>query len=67
MTDGLQDFFYAEISNERQGGVSPSTLESAVDSLSQAPEVFHLGQQDLVALSVILVHTDEKTELRDLL
>jgi len=34
---GLGKFFDDEIMNERNGGISPATLESAVDSLLQAP------------------------------
>ena len=31
------NFFDAEIDNERHGGVVPATLDSAVESLEQAP------------------------------
>lgn len=34
----LYRFFQVELANEPAGGVSPSTLDSAHDSLCQAPE-----------------------------
>ena len=34
----LRDFFWIEIRNEREGGVSPATLDSAMDSFKQAPD-----------------------------
>lgn len=67
VTEGLQNFFDAEISNERHGGITPSTLDSAVDSLFQCPDAFDLEQQDLVSLAVLLTRVDKETELRDLL
>lgn len=34
----LKAFFKVEIRNEQHGGVSPATLESAIDSWNQAPD-----------------------------
>jgi hypothetical protein len=34
----LENFFNVEIRNEDEGGISPATLESALDSLRQAPD-----------------------------
>jgi hypothetical protein len=38
LTNAQINFFEVEIRNEREGGVSPSTLGSACESLEQAPE-----------------------------
>ena len=38
LTNAQINFFEVEIRNESEGGVSPSTLQSACDSLSQAPD-----------------------------
>ncbi len=40
--------FVAEIGNERDGGVSPATLESALDSLQQGydPRIDYVGPDD---------------------
>jgi hypothetical protein len=38
MTNATINFFEVEIRNEADGGISPSTLNSAWDSLQQAPE-----------------------------
>lgn len=35
VTEGVEALFQAEISNERHGGVTPSTLSSTIDSVSQ--------------------------------
>jgi len=34
----LEAFLWAEIRNENDGGISPTTLESALDSLEQMPD-----------------------------
>jgi len=34
----LEAFLWAEIRNEDDGGISPTTLESALDSLEQMPD-----------------------------
>ena len=34
----LNRLFQAEIANERNGGVTPSTLSSTIDSIQQMPE-----------------------------
>lgn len=69
VTPGLTDFFHCEIANERQGGVTPSTVSSAIDSLSQAPDdVFDMVQRaDLIGLLMIADLVGTATELRDLL
>ena len=36
--DNLDHFFKVEIENEVHGGVSPATLNSAIDSLTQASD-----------------------------
>lgn len=38
LNEDVRDFFMAEIANERDGGVTPSTLSSAIDSVAQAPD-----------------------------
>jgi hypothetical protein len=38
LTNATVNFFQVEINNEADGGDSPSTLDSAVDSLQQAPD-----------------------------
>jgi len=38
ITHHLRRFFEVEIRNEDHGGVRPSTLESALESLEQAPD-----------------------------
>lgn len=38
LTNACINFFEVEIRNEKQGGVSPATLGSALDSLDQAPD-----------------------------
>jgi hypothetical protein len=37
LTNAQINFFEVEIRNEDQGGVSPATIDSALDSLIQAP------------------------------
>lgn len=37
ISDALLNFFRVEIRNEAEGGVSPATLQSAADSMAQAP------------------------------
>lgn len=44
----LRSFFWAEIRNEDNGGVSPATLSSAFDSLTQAPDYVINGWFDRV-------------------
>ena len=36
--ENTKEFFRAEIRNEQNGGISPSTLYSALDSLNQYPD-----------------------------
>jgi len=38
ISEGLKNFFWVEIRNEEQGGISPATLYSALDSWEQAPQ-----------------------------
>jgi hypothetical protein len=38
LTNATVNFFEVEIRNEENGGISPSTLDSAWDSLAQAPD-----------------------------
>lgn len=38
VNDDVTRLFEAEISNERNGGISPSTLSSTIDSVSQMPD-----------------------------
>lgn len=40
------NFFEAEIRNEQSGGVSPATLDSALESLEQAPDDIIVGWAD---------------------
>lgn len=69
LTEGVERFFYAELANERDGGISPSTLSSAIDSLSQQPDPAFWGMtgEDVVALLVLRDHLESWTELRDIL
>lgn len=43
ITEKVENLFLAELANERDGGVSPSTISSALDSISQAPEIMCEG------------------------
>lgn len=71
----LDEFFYIEIRNEDNGGIRPSTLHSAVDSLTQAPDDVvdewlgkgDVGRRAAITLLHLLWVLGEDTELRDLL
>lgn len=69
VTPKLRDLFYAEIANERYGGVSPSTLESSIDSLLQGAGIMDEGWQtrDWRALVHLLWILPQSTEVRELL
>lgn len=69
MTDNIIDLFEAEIANERDGGHSPATISSTIDSVSQAPEIMCEGwlPSDFVALLQIADVVGVNTEVRDLL
>lgn len=67
VTNNLENFFRAEIANERNGGITPSTLSSAIDSLSQYPDGFRLTLDDVVALLLIRDNLPGDTELREFL
>lgn len=56
MTPKVADLFHAEIQNEVDGGVAPATLDSTIDSVSQAPEIMCEGweQNDWTALLMIV-------------
>lgn len=68
VTDGLDDFFEAEIVNERDGGHSPATLDSALDSLQQGGlDVFDmLHPTDLVRYLTIVRMVGWNTEIGEL-
>ena len=73
----LRQLFSCELYNEGEGGVSPATLSSAVDSLEQAPHdvVRILFTEDpagdpiqgFLDLIRVLMLVDAGTELRTLL
>jgi hypothetical protein len=70
VTPALIRFFAVEIENEEQGGVSPATLQSALDSWDQAPQpVLHefLGQDDEVGAydGLATVETNEANDFID--
>jgi hypothetical protein len=68
ITTGVRNLFLAEIANERDGGVSPATLDSTIDSVQQGgAEVFGLDTQDLIALLSIRNILPKRTKVRDLL
>lgn len=73
MNDDLRRFFDAELANEADGGVSPSTISSAIDSLSQAPDdvvtrwMANDPVRSLIALAQITDLVGTETELGDLL
>jgi hypothetical protein len=69
MNDHIKRLFYAEIANEANGGTSPSTLSSTIDSISQAPDIMCEGwtAEDFVALLLICDLVGTGTELGDLL
>lgn len=69
VTDRVSNLFLAEIANERDGGVAPSTLESTIDSVVQCPEVMCEGwaTDDFVALLQIVALAGPETEVRELL
>lgn len=68
MTEPVRGFFRGEISNERNGGVSPSTLSSAIDSLAQGGmDTFALGERDLMTLLKLADLVGTNTHLEDLL
>lgn len=68
VTPTLERFFEAEIANERDGGVSPGTLSSAIDSLNQGgAEVWnYLTSTDLITVALIRDHVPGDTLLVDL-
>jgi len=55
MTPKVADLFAAECANERDGGVSPATIASTIDSVTQAPEIMCPGWElpDFVAMLTI--------------
>lgn len=71
----LDGFFYTELANERFGGVTPATLESALDSVQQAPDDIvdvwlgagEKGRRAALTLTQLVVLCGAGTELRDLL
>lgn len=69
VTDKIEDLFLAEIANERDGGVSPATLSSTIDSISQAPDIMCEGWEssDFIALLVICDQVGTDTEVSYLL
>lgn len=69
LSENVRNLFHAEIANERDGGISPSTLFSCADSVHQAPDIMCAGWQpdDWAALLWILANDGPDTELEDLL
>lgn len=73
MNSGLESLFLAEVGNERSGGVTPSTLSSTIDSVTQMPQDILsdiTGGRDYVALTALLAIRDllpGDTEVRELL
>jgi hypothetical protein len=69
VTPNIERLFHAEIANECDGGVSPSTLFSAVDSMVQAPDIMCEGwtSDDFIKFIHILEWVGDKTELREIL
>jgi hypothetical protein len=69
MTERVGMLFDEEIANEHNGGITPSTLSSCIDSVSQAPDILCDGWEtgDWVALLAIRDLCDGNTELADLL
>lgn len=69
LTRRVRALFEAEISNERSGGVSPATIESAIDSVWQGAGIMDEGwtRDDYVALLQIAVVCPPTIELTDLL
>ena len=69
VTENVRNLFYAEIANERDGGVTPSTLFSTVDSVHQAPDIMCDGWfcTDWAELLWLLATLGPDTEVRDLL
>lgn len=70
----MRGFFEMEIRNEEHGGVSPSTLNSALDSATQFPENHHEDfptKESLEHLEEdirkLMGFNDDDTELSDLL
>lgn len=68
LTDGVRNLLQAEIANERDGGTSPATLDSTIDSLHQGgAEVFGIAGDDVIALLAIRNILPKRTKVRDLL
>lgn len=69
MTEKVAHLFYVEIANERNGGVSPATLASAIDSVSQAPDIMCEGwtTEDWVSLLYVVNLVGSDAELDDIL
>lgn len=68
ITDYVDDLFAAEVANERHGGVSPSTLASAVESLAQGAGIMDRGWEsaDYIALLEIIALAGPDTEIDEL-
>lgn len=69
VTDKIRDLFYAEIANERHGGVTPATVSSTIDSISQASDIMceDWYPQDFASLLLICDLVGTQIEVRDLL
>ena len=67
MTPPVEALLVGEVRNERNGGVSPATLTSTIDSLLQGLEVFGLTEPDYVSLLGIVGIVGTDTEVRELL
>lgn len=68
VNERIGNLFDAEIANERDGGVTPATLSSCIDSVSQGAEILCEGWEagDFVALLMIRDLCDSDTELASL-
>lgn len=74
ISQSLRNFFEVEIRNENFGGVSPSTLNSASDSLFQAPDdviADWAKTEDVAALKLefnrVMLNLGGETKLEDIL
>lgn len=68
MTEDIAAVFDAEIANERNGGITPATLSSTIDSITQGLPVAEGGDPAgaLVGLLMIRDLLPGDTEVRDL-
>lgn len=69
VNDEVMGIFLAELANERDGGVSPATVSSTIDSISQGLPLGNNQDDAITALTSLLVIrdlVDGDTEIREL-